>query len=98
MPIYLFVLWQSGKPLTVIHGANGPLLLNTIRKLLKKEIAVLKGQGEREVVLLESLVKPEEVLEPDEDLDDIEGQMNNLGKNRPYTHKHTRYIKQWIKY
>ncbi|ROT84820.1 putative thioredoxin domain-containing protein 3-like [Penaeus vannamei] len=29
-------------------------------------------------VLLESLVKPEEVLEPDEDLDDVEGEMQNL--------------------
>lgn len=30
-------------------------------------------------VLLDSLVKPEEVLEPDEDLDDAEGELHNLG-------------------
>ncbi|XP_068234405.1 thioredoxin domain-containing protein 6-like [Palaemon carinicauda] len=73
-PTWLF--FGSGKPLTAIHGADGPQLLNTIRRLLKVEVAALKGQAEREVVLLESLIKPIEILEPDEDLDDVEGQMN----------------------
>ncbi|XP_063589018.1 thioredoxin domain-containing protein 6-like [Penaeus indicus] len=76
-PTWLFL--GCGKPLGVIHGADGPNLLSTIRLLLKKEISIIKGQGgERDVVLLESLVKPEEVLEPDEDLDDVEGEMQNL--------------------
>nr|XP_027237300.1 thioredoxin domain-containing protein 6-like [Penaeus vannamei] len=77
-PTWLFL--GCGKPLGVIHGADGPNLLATIRVLLKKEISIIKGQGgARDVVLLESLVKPEEVLEPDEDLDDVEGEMQNLG-------------------
>ncbi|XP_071518413.1 uncharacterized protein [Panulirus ornatus] len=75
-PTWVFL--GSGKPMTVIHGADGPQLLNTIRRLLKVEVAALKGRGEREVVLLDSLIKPEEVLEPDEDLDDVEGEMHNL--------------------
>ncbi|CAL4126194.1 unnamed protein product, partial [Meganyctiphanes norvegica] len=72
-----WLLLGSGKPVGVVHGANGPLLLTTIRDLVKKEQLISKGKAERDVVLLESLVKPEEVLEPDEDLDDIEGEMAN---------------------
>ncbi|XP_042203397.1 thioredoxin domain-containing protein 6-like [Homarus americanus] len=75
-PTWLFL--GSGKPMTVIHGADGPQLLNTIRRLLKVEVAALKGRGERQVVLLDSLLKPEEVVEPDEDLDDAEGELHNL--------------------
>ncbi|KAK3892016.1 hypothetical protein Pcinc_004141 [Petrolisthes cinctipes] len=72
-PTWLFL--GSGKPMSVIHGADGPQLLANIRQLLQVEVAALKGQGDRPVVLLDSLVKPEEVLEPDEDLDDVEGEM-----------------------
>ncbi|KAK4293729.1 hypothetical protein Pmani_033602 [Petrolisthes manimaculis] len=72
-PTWLFL--GSGKPMSVIHGADGPQLLANIRQLLQLEVAALKGQGDRPVVLLDSLVKPEEVLEPDEDLDDVEGEM-----------------------
>ncbi|XP_053634743.2 thioredoxin domain-containing protein 6 [Cherax quadricarinatus] len=75
-PTWLFL--GSGKPMSVIHGADGPQLLSTIRRLLKVEVAALKGRGDRQVVLLDSLVKPEEVLEPDEDLDDVEGELHNL--------------------
>ncbi|XP_045616222.2 thioredoxin domain-containing protein 6 [Procambarus clarkii] len=75
-PTWIFL--GSGKPMAVIHGADGPQLLTTIRRLLKVEVAALKGRGDRQVVLLDSLVKPEEVLEPDEDLDDVEGELHNL--------------------
>ena len=30
---------------------------------------------------MESLIKPEEILQPDEDLDDVEGEMAFLGMN-----------------
>lgn len=33
-------------------------------------------------VLLDSLVKPEEVIDPDEDLDDVEGEIHNLGEGQ----------------
>ncbi|XP_050714981.1 thioredoxin domain-containing protein 6-like [Eriocheir sinensis] len=72
-----WLILGSGKAMAVVHGADGPRLLNQVRRLLKIEVAALKGKGERQVMLLDSLVKPEEVIEPDEDLDDVEGEINN---------------------
>lgn len=45
---------QSGKPMGVIHGADGPQLLANIRQLLQVEVAAMKGKGERPVVSEES--------------------------------------------
>lgn len=50
--------------MAVIHGADGPQLLNTIRRLLKVEVAALKGRGERQVVSIPlSLSTPLESLD-----------------------------------
>ncbi|KAK8380428.1 hypothetical protein O3P69_016779 [Scylla paramamosain] len=73
-----WLILGTGKAMDVIHGADGPRLLNSIRRLLKVEVAAIKGDGDRPVVLLDSLVKPEEVIEPDEDLDDVEGELHNI--------------------
>ncbi|XP_045117234.1 thioredoxin domain-containing protein 6-like [Portunus trituberculatus] len=73
-----WLILGAGKAMDVIHGADGPRLLNSIRRLLKVEVAAIKGNADRPVVLLDSLVKPEEVIEPDEDLDDVEGELHNL--------------------
>ncbi|KAF2364287.1 Adenylate kinase 3/4 mitochondrial [Trinorchestia longiramus] len=71
-PTWLF--FGGGKALSVVHGADGPQLVSAISKLLEKERRIAKGLDVRETVMLESLVKPEEVIIPDEDLDDEEGE------------------------
>ncbi|XP_018018525.1 thioredoxin domain-containing protein 6 [Hyalella azteca] len=71
-PTWLF--FGGGKALRAVHGADGPQLVAAIRELLDTERRIAAGQANRESVMLESLVKPEEVIIPDEDLDDEEGE------------------------
>ena len=53
-PTWLFV--AGGQPVTVMHGANAPLLQRMIETEMRKERQVLKGEAEREIISLEDAV------------------------------------------
>ena len=53
-PTWLFV--AGGHPVTVMHGANAPLLQRMIETEMRKERQVLKGEAEREIISLEDAV------------------------------------------
>ena len=46
----------GGHPVTVMHGANAPLLQRMIETEMRKERQVLKGEAEREIISLEDAV------------------------------------------
>ncbi|XP_076049570.1 uncharacterized protein LOC143030301 [Oratosquilla oratoria] len=64
---------KNGKALVAVHGSDAPRLISTIREQfnLVKKLASKHQQVTHNVVLLDSLVKPEEELEDDEDLEDV---------------------------